>query len=120
MPTYSAQCPPPVSPAAALEDPPTAALRQCLQSLAPANRLDLSLDTMLAKPIQRVLQYPLYLHVVSKQMGADSMERRCLEGEGKRGEGRGGKGRGGVWRGGEGREVRGGEERGGEEGDSRA
>ena len=110
----------PVSPATALEDPPTAALRQCLQSLAPANRLELSLDTMLAKPIQRVLQYPLYLHVVSKQMGADSTERRCLEGEGKRGEGRGGKGRGGVWRGGEGREVRGGEERGGEEGDSRA
>ena len=72
---------PPLPPAAALEDTPTAALRQCLQSLSPTNRLDLSVETMLAKPIQRVLQYPLYLHVVTKQMGADSLERRCLEGE---------------------------------------
>ena len=85
---------PPLPPAAALEDTPTAALRQCLQSLSPTNRLDLSVETMLAKPIQRVLQYPLYLHVVIKQIGADSLERRCLEvregGEGRRGEGRGG------------------------------
>ena len=112
----------PVSPATALEDPPTAALRQCLQSLAPANRLELSLDTMLAKPIQRVLQYPLYLHVVSKQMGADSMERRCLEGEGKRREGREGKGGEGEGKRGEGREGKGKgrEGRREEEGDSTA
>ena len=93
---------PPPSPATAMEDAPTAVLRQCLRSLAPANRLDLSVETMLAKPIQRVLQYPLYLHVVTKQMGADSQERRHLEGEGRGGEGRGGEGRGGERRGGDG------------------
>ena len=65
-----------------MEETTTAGLRQFLQSLAPSNQLDLSLETMLAKPIQRVLQYPLYLHVVVKQMGADSKERRHLEGEG--------------------------------------
>ena len=105
---------PPPSPATAMEDAPTAVLRQCLRSLAPANRLDLSVETMLAKPIQRVLQYPLYLHVVTKQMGADSQERRHLEGEGRRGEGRGGEGRGGEGerRGGRGRRggMRGGED----------
>ena len=77
-----------------MEDAPTAVLRQCLRSLAPANRLDLSVETMLAKPIQRVLQYPLYLHVVTKQMGADSQERRHLEGRVGEGEGRGKRGEG--------------------------
>ena len=75
---------PPLPPAAALEDTPTASLRQCLQFLSPANRLDLSVKIVLAKPIQCVLQYSLYLHVVTKQMGADSLER---EGRGREREG---------------------------------
>ena len=59
---------PPLPPAAALEDTPTAALRQCLQSLSPTNRLDLSVETMLAKPIQRVLQYP-YINSITQSCG---------------------------------------------------
>ena len=93
---------PPLPLAAALEDTPTAALHQCLQSLSPANWLDLFVETMLAKPIQHVLQYPLYLHVVTKQTGVDNPERRRLKGEGRggeEGEGKGGEGRGGERRG---------------------
>nr|WEL12733.1 T-lymphoma invasion and metastasis-inducing protein 1A [Halisarca dujardinii] len=43
-------------------------LRQVLASCVPANQLSLKLETMFTKPIQRVLQYPLYLHVLEKQV----------------------------------------------------
>nr|WEL12734.1 T-lymphoma invasion and metastasis-inducing protein 1B [Halisarca dujardinii] len=55
-------------------------LRQVLASCVPANQLSLKLETMFTKPIQRVLQYPLYLHVLEKQVPQDSLARKNLDG----------------------------------------
>jgi hypothetical protein len=55
-------------------------VKSILVSCVPPNQLNLQLETVFTKPIQRVLQYPLYLHVLEKQVPQNSHERRQLDG----------------------------------------
>ena len=58
-------------------------LKALLETCPISEQLHFGLEIVFTKPIQRVLQYPLYLHVLLKQLPQDSQEKRDIQGKSK-------------------------------------